>query len=302
MMEESIKSICYGKNVDLIARGKVRTSGGRLKRLQAAVPIVADNVAEYLWKDIKVGDDDPAFKTGQLKWNDYPNVMPPFDNYFVEWVVPFAELRAVGKWHGVHIVRVGHSGSIQNGRRLVTVQCELYATDADFGNSVAIGPAISYELKVAEDGSCVDARVAEQQVKGETDEETDAMRRSYLSLMQPAFLATSFMHCRNVTQTTVTPPPKLAKAQGKRHGVPLVRYRTIDIDPMRQVLKSEGQVHENGIKRALHICRGHFRTYTEEKPLFGKVTGTFFVPMHARGSASDGVVVQDYVVKSRAVA
>jgi hypothetical protein len=44
----------------------------------------------------------------------------------------------------------------------------------------------------------------------------------------------------------------------------------------------------------LHICRGHLRTYTEEKPLFGKVIGTFFIPAHLRGDEKVGTVVKDY--------
>ena len=111
-------------------------------------------------------------------------------------------------------------------------------------------------------------------------------------------LTTSFMHCHNVSVTTVAPPPKLSKAHRKRHGVPLVRFRTINIEPMRRIVHSEGRAAETGIKRALHICRGHFRTYTPEKPLFGKLAGTIFVPQHARGTPLAGLVVQDYVVKA----
>lgn len=46
------------------------------------------------------------------------------------------------------------------------------------------------------------------------------------------------------------------------------------------------------------FCRGHFSTYTEDRPLFGKVSGTFWVPSHVRGSAKQGVVVSDYNVKA----
>jgi hypothetical protein len=55
---------------DLIARGKVQPAGRRLRDLQAAVPIVADNVAEYLWRDLEELDDDPAFVNGYLNWSD----------------------------------------------------------------------------------------------------------------------------------------------------------------------------------------------------------------------------------------
>ena len=55
---------------DLIAHGKVCTCGDRLKILQAAVPIVADNVAEYLCAKYAGPDEDPAFVAGQLDWMD----------------------------------------------------------------------------------------------------------------------------------------------------------------------------------------------------------------------------------------
>ena len=36
---------------------------------------------------------------------------------------------------------------------------------------------------------------------------------------------------------------------------------------------------------------------SEEKPLFGKLTGRFWWEHHVRGSADDGVVVKDYEVR-----
>ena len=51
-----------------------------------------------------------------------------------------------------------------------------------------------------------------------------------------------------------------------------------------------------GIKKALHICRGHFVTYTPKHPLFGKYVGTFWKPDHVRGNAKNGIVLKDYKV------
>lgn len=47
------------------------------------------------------------------------------------------------------------------------------------------------------------------------------------------------------------------------------------------------------------LVRGHFKTYTEEAPLFGKLTGTFWVPSHARGDASLGLAEKDYNLLGR---
>src|SRR3990167_3444505 len=57
-------------------------------------------------------------------------------------------------------------------------------------------------------------------------------------------------------------------------------------------------IEVNGLKKALHIVRGHPVTYTKEKPLFGKYSGTFWKPAHARGSIEQGAVLKDYKVNA----
>lgn len=112
--------------------------------------------------------------------------------------------------------------------------------------------------------------------------------------LKPALLALSFMHCKNIT-INVCEPNRIVNRERIKCGLkPFVRYNIIDIEHMKQILKTEGESEKNGIKKALHICRGHFSTYTEEKPLFGKIAGTFWVPQHVRGSAKHGVVISDY--------
>jgi hypothetical protein len=49
---------------------------------------------------------------------------------------------------------------------------------------------------------------------------------------------------------------------------------------------------------AMHIVRGHFSTY-DEKPLFGKWRGTWFVPSHLRGSLERGLAGKDYRVLAK---
>jgi hypothetical protein len=112
----------------------------------------------------------------------------------------------------------------------------------------------------------------------------------------PALLALSFMHCRNVTVTNETPSVKFSRAHQRRHGVPLTHYKTLQIDPMKRVLETEGNASGNGLKKALHICRGHFKTFTADAPLFGKTTGTFWWSPNVRGSADAGKVMKDYEI------
>jgi hypothetical protein len=114
----------------------------------------------------------------------------------------------------------------------------------------------------------------------------------------PALMALGLLGCKNVRRREQAQPPKLSKKWEKKHGRPLVRYHVLDIDPMRKVLRDEGGSEETGLKKALHICRGHFATYTDEAPLFGRVTGTFWKPQHIRGSKKQGLVLKDYNVKA----
>jgi hypothetical protein len=58
----------------------------------------------------------------------------------------------------------------------------------------------------------------------------------------------------------------------------MLKYHTIEIEPMKKVLRHEGRIETEGLKRALHICRGHFAHYPETEPgLFGKgIQGDFW--------------------------
>jgi hypothetical protein len=49
---------------------------------------------------------------------------------------------------------------------------------------------------------------------------------------------------------------------------------------------------------ALHSVRGHFATYTEASPLFGKYTGTYWKGSHIRGRQEHGEINKDYKVLS----
>jgi len=129
---------------------------------------------------------------------------------------------------------------------------------------------------------------------GATD--LDEWEASIWGPMHVLGLGVSFCHCKNVRIA------ESAEGRGerwhRRTKAPVMKFHTLDINPMREVLRTEGRLAECGISRAMHICRGHFATYTQESPLFGKYIGTFWRPDHVRGKASDGVVVKDYRVSA----
>lgn len=124
------------------------------------------------------------------------------------------------------------------------------------------------------------------------------MRESWSALLMPALFTLSLMNCKNTSIEEVNPETKLNRERRKAGLKPFLRYHTINIEPMKAVLKTEGGIESNGLKKALHICRGHFATYSPEKPLFGHFSGTVWKPSHVRGSAKQGVVISDYNVKA----
>jgi hypothetical protein len=131
---------------------------------------------------------------------------------------------------------------------------------------------------------------------GLSPEQVTQLVREFAPAFMPLLLTLSFLNCKNVPTVAHEPDRALNRVRRRAGHEPFLRYHTIDIEPMKRILRTEGQVETQGLKKALHIVRGHFATYTEERPLFGKVAGTFWVPVHVRGSAKEGVVVSDYRV------
>lgn len=111
-----------------------------------------------------------------------------------------------------------------------------------------------------------------------------------------ALVAHTFMHCKNVIRKPQSPTRQIVR-QLQRAGKTAYSWHTIDIEGMTRIIRDVDEGKGEGQKKRLHVCRGHFAHY-DEKPLFGKVKGTFYVPQHTRGSALLGRSGADYKVKA----
>lgn len=172
------------------------------------------------------------------------------------------------------------------------------------------GPVASHLIGLAEDGTLYRhvegnaywAGRLELRDGANTDPDWPIERLSeegadtWVHLLFPALLTISFLHCTNVSTTVVSPPAKLSAKHRRRHGLPLVRYMTLDIDPFRQLLLAEGATSGEKLRAALHVTRGHFKVYGPDAPLFGRHTGSWWWGPHVRGHATEGAVVKDYRV------
>jgi hypothetical protein len=111
-------------------------------------------------------------------------------------------------------------------------------------------------------------------------------------LTLPILVSISFMHCKNVGLRDCTPPEKLSLAHQKKHGQKLLRYHVLEIEPLRKLLDQYRTGARGDLRHALHICRGHFKTFTEDAPLLGRHTGTYWWAPQVRGAKDVGVVRQ----------
>lgn len=129
-------------------------------------------------------------------------------------------------------------------------------------------------------------------------EDRRQLSRIAIEIMGVFGLATSFMTCKNV-ELIETQAPRYVRRQRQRERKPaLTKFYTMNIEPMRRMLRTRGKSEEVGLKRAWHTCRGHFATYSPDRPLFGKVSGRFWFSEHERGSKDAGEVRKDYRVIS----
>ena len=291
--------------------------------LATAQLVVIDNVAAYHLQEVSQNWEDSK----RLNVSDFPNVMLPFESTFLEMRVrnnPILQqnYEECGVLASMVEREKASIGELRHSRELVKQM--LLQGDARYVLNLfffeykrrfvkkpewsasfmfpvnAEGQIAVFEGKFPVTGTTYPPPDY-QPPPGKTLEEIQALMigRMVEIFLAPCFLALSFMHCRNVSTLTEQPPPKLSKIHERRSGRPLLKYHVLQIDHLKQVLEKEGHASTLGLRQALHICRGHFKHYGRDGKglLFGKHVATVWVPMHARGSAEEGIVVKDYDVK-----
>jgi hypothetical protein len=135
----------------------------------------------------------------------------------------------------------------------------------------------------------------------EDEAQTAVAKASLCESVYTALFACSILHCKNVSERLNYLPRQLARARERRQLPPIV-WKTIEVSPLRaartattELDNSDDEKH----KKRLHLCRGHFAEYgiNGKGKLFGKYSGRFWIPPVVKGSATVGVVVQDYKVR-----
>lgn len=283
----------------------VKSDGDVLVRELGEIPIVeASNIADYAVANSRTMQ---GWEPG-----DFPSIRPPFAEF---WVEGSARLPIVGEpsSFGVLFTTIGRDDAASYAAELVDAADPMGIMDDRSWTGVLccrIGMAWAqrfyFPVKVSflfldDGGRMTRDPVSILSCNEETKPPEDILvEMGCYQLI--AMLAVGFMNCKNVTLVPAELPREFNRERKKAGLKPFVRYHTINIEPMKKVLRAEGNIEANGLKKALHIVRGHFTHYGEDKPLFGRpgLHGTFWTPSHIRGSLDQGVVVSDYNVKAPA--
>jgi hypothetical protein len=274
--------------------------------VESAVSISADDVAAFAYsQEVPVAWRD-------WDWTkDFPNLAPPFPRFFVEWARPTAVLAGLPNGDRAANVVLPRSGVLfVGGRRDQAAQCPLrglagqgveyahwltFTAFGQFNDEGAGEMGVTAGVLTDGHGRVVGEPVVDNLCPGRGRHDWDVVFRSIVAI---GLLAVTFMHCKaGVRLEDVEPPAALNRARVRRGRLPLVRYRTVVIDGLKEVLRTEGRLGEVGFKKALHLVRGHFANYTPDRPLFGHFVGTVFRSAHLRGDRASGRIIKDYEVK-----
>lgn len=291
-----------------------------MDNLRKAQMVVIDNVAGYYFDELvrKYVDGKNVIAS------DFPNVMLPFDLVFMDVRLRQTNSPVSGIFEEAGVLLEMHKAS--EFRKFTNLKNDLTGPASVFFQDDAVWALVAlifikdrkipqalhvgnYVVAVNREGQIIsrdgmniaavfDFQQNEFSAIGAPSVK-DMLTVYASTCICPAYLALSFMHCRNVTVSEERPPVPLSQKHQRRHGNPLLRYRVLQIDHMKQVLEIEGKASTEGLKHALHICRGHFKRYGIDGRdlLFGRHKAMVWRPMEVRGTTEKGIVDKDYDVK-----
>lgn len=107
------------------------------------------------------------------------------------------------------------------------------------------------------------------------------------------------LNCKNVESEDILPPDKVNKKRRKNGKQELFTYKILQLK-LPSVRNSTPDIEKTTVEEAkrIHLCRGHFKIFTDENPLFGKHTGVYWWQPHLRGDKKVGLVEKDYLIKT----
>ena len=86
---------------------------------------------------------------------------------------------------------------------------------------------------------------------------------------------------------------------GKAGKQELFTYKTLKLVLPSKARNGSEDQSPSGERVRIHLCRGHFKHFTKDAPLFGRHTGLYWWQPQLRGDKTKGMVAKDYEVTAR---
>ena len=303
----------YGRNAAAMIELERFKLGRVLENIRSAPVILANNILDYF--SGRYPKDDSSVDTP----SSYPNAAPPLTKFFWEGDGPSGvfvkgQVPLQYGYYGEVIDLTSDTSevAIEGLRQMLKLVPEapypkdarwhvsLYGFYRSHSKKIMVGSG-EFHIPILENGTPANffmkTDLTAQALKIHGGDHLCGIKETLYTETYPVLMTFSFMNCKNVEIADgPAPPHKIDRAHQKKFGIPMRRYKVLKIDPSRSRRKRPHVEHDpDARKKAYHICRGHFAVY-DEKPLFGRIFGTFWVPQHARGAKSAGEVVKDYEV------
>lgn len=263
-------------------------------RLKNAVILKAQNVANYLLQE----NDKEVFDIQK----DFPVISPPWETYVVYWSMPkwtkSSESGVVDRGIGdlnIEIFTLVHSIKEQDGWVLTL---SVFLKNKNMINFFGIEI-----IPVDKDGGSVITSCEKIPIGADVDVVKrfgeQAISDIHNEVRNIVLMANCFCNCKNVEKTPNNLDDRLIKRRQREGKLLVRRFYTLNISPMfsHSQTSAGGGV---GSEKSFHICRGHFKHFTNEKPLLGKHTGVYWWGMHVKGSKDVGIINKDYNIKGDA--
>jgi len=104
----------------------------------------------------------------------------------------------------------------------------------------------------------------------------------------------SILNCKNIETVKIKPTERLQKRRQKKGKLPIQSYNVLKLKGVSKKYETITDKIDPQWKNRIHLCRGHFKSYTAEKPLLGKYIGLWWWQPIVRGKNKKGVIFKDY--------
>jgi hypothetical protein len=257
-------------------------------------------IADPIWAEIDKGEDHV------WQAEDFPNIAPPFNSYFVE------AQSAVDPslWGGIHFQVLDnkkHWAKTTNPGQPLPPELRWVLAARGYGAmglDFFIYPGSGF-LHVGERGEWLDdsqnvATYVTDQFAAHVGDHHYWMEHGalpvsdFMNHIPFALTAICLLHCKNVVSEIEQPSRQQQRHYERKNGFPPTDYHVLKIRPRPERGDRSGREQAAvGLNRQ-HIARGHFKTFTEEAPLFGKWTGMYFWEAQVRGNPQRGKLDKAY--------